>query len=201
MHRPGIVSALLFICLVLPLQAAAQEGVPSESQALSPEALSAAPVRFGVFSGAVDHAAAGCGLRNFDSCTIRLRGIPASSTTVRAYLYWAQICVGTTCPKTVDVEFQGRTITSSLIGTNPQPCWAGTLIGGYRADVTGLMPATSPAGYPNKIINGDYQVNAIPSHPGDRAGAPHRRDAHLWSHDGARRSPHASPLRSGLPVR
>jgi hypothetical protein len=166
MNRLSIVSALLLVGLALPLQALAQEGGVPAAQSVESQ-IAATIARFATFAGRVDHAAAGCGLRNFDSCTIRLRGIPANSTIIRALLYWAQICSGTSCPATVDIEFQGRTITSRLIGTNPQPCWAGSLIGGYQVDVTGLMAGRGGA---NSIGNGDYQVNAIPSHPGDRHG-------------------------------
>lgn len=169
-HRIRIASVIFLIGIILPLQALAQGGGVPSAQSGPQGAIQANPALFVVFSGAVDHAAAGCGLRNFDSCTIRLRGIPANSTVLRAFVYWAQICLGTSCPTSVNMEFQGRTITSSLIGTNPQPCWAGSLIGAYRADVTGLMPGTSTAALANKVINGDYSINAIPSHPSERDG-------------------------------
>src|SRR5262245_42681077 len=66
----------------------------------------AIPVTFLTFTGQVDHVAAGTGLRNFDSGTIRLRGVPANSTVVRAFLYWAMICpVGVLCPPLVPIEF------------------------------------------------------------------------------------------------
>src|SRR5688572_5603327 len=121
MRRLGVASVLLLISVVVSLEALAQEGVPSPSQALAPQTVQAAPSTAAVFTGQVDHAASGCGLRNFDSCTIRLRGIPSNSTVVRAFLYWAMICAGTSCPTSVDIEFDGRTITSSLIRTAPQP--------------------------------------------------------------------------------
>lgn len=119
--------------------------------------------QFRVFSGPVDHAAAGTGMRNAGWGTIRLRGIPPGATVLRAYLYWALICANSSCPSSTVGEFEGRTITGSLFGTAPQPCWTGSLIGAYRADVTGLMPGTTAAAVPNKVINGDYQLSGFPS--------------------------------------
>lgn len=159
---------------VLPLQVQGARGIADDPIAAAAISTPAQATQISSFTGQVDHAAAGCGFRNFDSCTIRLRGIPANSTVVRASLNWAQICSGTTCPATVPIEFQGRTINSTLIapgpGTCPQPCWAGTLLGAYQVDVTGLMPATTTAAVSNKIINGDYLVSAIPSNAAERDG-------------------------------
>lgn len=174
MYRLGIVSALLLVCTMLPLQALAQDGMPPEGAQAPALAVEAAAVRYAVFQGAVDHAAAGCGLRNFDSCTISLRGIPGGSTVIRAFVYWAMLCptstANDTCPRTVDIEFDGRTITSRLICTGANPCWAGGPLGTYLVDVTGLMPGVHPAAHPNKVINGDYRINAIPSNPLERDG-------------------------------
>jgi hypothetical protein len=126
---------------------------------------------FLTFTGRVDHVAAGTGLRNFVSGTIRLRGIPAGSTVVRAFLYSAMICVSTTnCPTSIAIEFEGRTITSTRICTGTNPCWAGGPIAAYRADVTGLMPGTTAAAVANKVINGDYQISGFPSNAAERDG-------------------------------
>jgi len=77
------------------------------------------------------------------------------------------ICEDSTCPSTVDIEFQGRTITSALIGTSGSPCWAGTRIGAYRVDVSGLMAGRGGA---NSIINGDYLISGIPNNAIERDG-------------------------------
>lgn len=159
---------------LLPIRVQAQisgsGGVPADPQAAATVA-PAAPVPFLVFQGQVDHAAAGTGLRNFDSGTIRLRGIPPNSTVVRAFLYWAFIASGTQCPSSVSVEFEGRTIDSQHFCTGAQPCWvSGASLCTYRADVTGLMPGTTTAAVANKVINGDYQINSFPSNSAERDG-------------------------------
>jgi len=174
--KPRIVLALVLLAVAFspswaPAQVAGSGGAAENQAAAAALVDSQVPTPFLVFSGRVDHAAAGTGLRNFDSGTIRLRGIPAGSTVVRAFLYWAMICVSTTnCPTGVNIEFEGRTITTSRICTGGNPCWAGGPLAAYRADVTGLMPGTTTAAVANKVINGDYQVNAIPSNVNERDG-------------------------------
>jgi len=130
--------------------------------------------RVALFRGRVDHVAAGTSLRNLDSGTIRLRGIPDNSTVVRAFLYWAMICDPNAndgaCPRSVEIEFQGVTIDTTLVATGPQPCWIGNELAVYRADVTGLMPSTRVSAMPNKVANGDYRINGIPSNRVDRNG-------------------------------
>jgi hypothetical protein len=154
------------------IPAQADQGVAGDREAAAAVESEAAAVRFTTFRGRVDHYAAGCSLRNFDSCTIRLRGIPTGSTVLGAFLTWGMICASTTaCPSTVDIEFQGRTITSRRICIGSQPCWvAGALFAAYVVEVTGLMPGTSAAPLANKVINGDYLVSSIPSNPTDRLG-------------------------------
>lgn len=156
------------------IPAQADQGVADDREAAAAVESAAAAEKFLTFSGRVDHYAAGCSLRNFDSCTIRLRGIPTGSTVLRAFLTWGMICASTACPSTVDIEFQGRTITSRRICTGPEPCWIpatiGALFAAYVVDVTGLMPGTSAAALANKVINGDYLVSSIPSNPTDRHG-------------------------------
>lgn len=153
-------------------QVAGSGGVADDRAAAAALVTPAAPVTFLGFTGRVDHAAAGTGLRNFDSGTIRLRGIPAGSTVVRAFLYWAMICSpGTLCPRIVAIEFEGRTIDSALFATGGQPCWvANASLGAYRADVTGLMPGSTTAVVANKVINGDYQISRFPFNSLERDG-------------------------------
>jgi len=110
-----------------------------------------------------DHAAAGTSLRNFDSGTIRLRGIPPNATVVQAYLYWSYISSTSPCPKTAAIDFDGRTIYSSNFCTGGDPCWGGAALCAYYADVTGLMPGTSSAALANKVINGDYLISRAPT--------------------------------------
>jgi hypothetical protein len=110
-------------------------------------------------AGRVDYEAAGTGMRNLGSGTIRLRGIPPNSSIARAFLYWAFICVSSApCPATSQGEFEGVTITGTLFATAPQPCWAGTTIGAYKVDVTSLLPRGPGNGY-----NRDYRLTGFPS--------------------------------------
>lgn len=173
--KPRIALAMVLVAGVLSSSWVSAQvpgfGGVADNQAAAGLVESQVPTPYLVFSGRVDHAAAGTGLRNFDSGTIRLRGIPAGSTVVRAFLYWAMLCVSTTnCPASVNVEFEGRTITTTRICTGVNPCWAGGPLAAYRADVTGLMPGTTAAAVANKVINGDYQINAIPSNARERDG-------------------------------
>lgn len=172
--KPRIILATVVLAGVFPTWALAQGsgGVADDLKAAAATVTPAAPVTFLTFTGQVDHAAAGTGLRNFDSGTIRLRGIPANSTVVRAFLYWAMICpTGAACPPVVPIEFEGRTIDSRIICTGAQPCWvAGASLGVYLADVTGLMPGTTAAAVANKVINGDYQISRFPFNASERDG-------------------------------
>ncbi len=175
--KPRIILAIVVLAgASFPTWALAQVsgsgGVADDRAAAAARVEPAAPVTFLTFTGRVDHAAAGTGLRNFDSGTIRLRGIPAGSTVVRAFLYWAMICpVGAVCPPVVPIEFEGRTIDSRLFCTGAQPCWvAGASLGAYLADVTGLMPGTTTAVVANKVINGDYQISRFPFNASERDG-------------------------------
>jgi len=153
-------------------QVPGQGGLADDQAAAQALVTPAAATTFLRFTGRVDHAAAGTGLRNFDSGTIRLRGVRQGSTVVRAFLFWAMICpVGADCPATVPIEFEGRTIDSRLFCTGGQPCWvAGASLGAYIVDVTGLMPGTTTAAVANKVINGDYQISRFPYNAGERDG-------------------------------
>ncbi len=155
------------LCSPGAAQAQGSYGVPDQRAGAQVSTQAAAMSFFASFSGQVDHVAAGAAMRNFGSGTIRLRGIPPASTVVRAYLYWALICAPSpsgTCPTATTGQFEGHAISGNLYGSAPQPCW-GVLapIGAYRADVTGLMPATTTVAVANKVANGDYQLTGFPS--------------------------------------
>jgi hypothetical protein len=108
--------------------------------------------------GGLDHAAAGTGTRNAGHGTIRLRGVPAGSIVVYAYLYWGVIAGNSPpFPPTATANFEGHLVTGSLIGNSEQPCWVGDLNGeflAYKATVTQFIPP---------VINGDYQVDGFAS--------------------------------------
>jgi len=137
-------------------------GVPADPAAAAKTVSQVNLEPFKVYARA-DHAAAGTSLRNFDSGTIRLRGIPPNATVVQAYLYWSYISGTTPCPKTAAIEFAGRTIYSSNFCTGGDPCWGGAALCAYYTDVTGLMPGTSSAALANKVINGDYLISRAPT--------------------------------------
>ena len=105
------------------------------------------------FTGQVDHIANGVGLRNRDRGTIRLQGAPATARAVVGILYFGFICDGP-CPFSQAVKFRGVPVTSILIATAPQPCWAGDTYGAYSVDVTFLL---------RPRINGEYLVAGVPS--------------------------------------
>jgi hypothetical protein len=102
--------------------------------------------------GGLDHAAAGAGTRNAGFGTIRLRGVPAGSRVVSAFLYWGDIGVA----PGLNACFNGNVIPPAriqLVGSSRQPCWnpAGTFFA-YRTDVRHLL---SPG------VNGDYLVRCL----------------------------------------
>jgi hypothetical protein len=89
------------------------------------------------FAGSVlgDYVASGVGMRNLGYGTINL-SIPAGGTIVKAYLFWAIIWDGTPPPTTGTLN--STPITGILEGTSGSPCWGGTGINFYSADVTGI---------------------------------------------------------------
>jgi hypothetical protein len=101
--------------------------------------------------GGLGHVANGVGTRNAGYGTIRLRGAPAGSVRVGAYLYWGTI--QTAPPPTQTILFNGVKVTGRLIGTG-QSCWCGGTFAAYRASVISLV---------NPAINADYRVSNMPS--------------------------------------
>jgi hypothetical protein len=104
--------------------------------------------------GGLNHVAAGVGTRNRGSGTIRLRGVCPGARTVRAFLYWGHIIDGLAIPLTSTARFDGTLVTGTLIGSSAPPCWPGTRFVAYRASVIALITPQ---------INGDYEVNCLPS--------------------------------------
>lgn len=103
--------------------------------------------------GGLDHAAFGTATRNSGSGSIRVRGVPAGSTVVRAFLYWGTI-VTNPAPTTATACLNGTQLNGRLIGTSAEPCWLipNAVFAAYRASVRTLIP---PA------INGVYAVNCL----------------------------------------
>lgn len=110
--------------------------------------------RFAVLAGGIDQIAAGTGTRNTGYGTIRLRGVPAGSTAVQAYLYWGTI-YASPAPFSATATFNGTSVTGSLMGTATQPCWNSSgVFALYRANVRSLLAAG---------INQDYKVAGLAS--------------------------------------
>ena len=79
--------AILMIAMIVPAAAVAQEGGGGLSRSDKvPTVIQLAEPAFTVISGRVDHVAAGTGLRNFASGTIRVRGVRPNSTIQKAFL-------------------------------------------------------------------------------------------------------------------
>jgi hypothetical protein len=104
--------------------------------------------------GGLNHAAAGVSTRNRGSGVIRLRGVCPGARLVRAFLYWGHIIDGGAIPLTNTARFNGTMVRGTLIGSSAPPCWPGSFFVAYRASVIALIPPQ---------INGDYEVNCLPS--------------------------------------
>jgi hypothetical protein len=123
---------------------------PSQAAAAAVPAVSVPSFRF---TGLVDHAASGVGLRNKGAGVIRLRGVPVTAQAEAGILYFGIICNGP-CPFSQVVNFQGKPVTAINIATATQPCWFGTEYGAYSVGVTPLL---------SNPINDDYVVSGVPS--------------------------------------
>jgi len=106
--------------------------------------------------GGVDHAAAGTGTRNAGFGTIRLRGVPAGATVIRAWLYWGTVYANPV-PTTANATFNGTAVGGRRIN-NPtaEPCWLFQNAGfaAFRANVRPFLTAA---------VNGDYKVTSLAS--------------------------------------
>ncbi len=86
------------------------------------------------------HVANGCGLRNARSCQIRMRGLPAGSTVVKAVIYWAfTSTTGTGSAKQSTITFAGNVVTGTLVGSGIDACWCGGTNVVYRAGVRSFV--------------------------------------------------------------
>lgn len=103
--------------------------------------------------GGVDHIAAGTGTRNAGYGTIRLRGVPAGATIVRAWLYWGTVYANP-APTSATARFNGTLVTGQRIGApTAEPCWLfqNASFAAYRANVRPLLVAGTNSDY--KITN------------------------------------------------
>ncbi len=103
-----------------------------------------------------DYVAAGIGLRNTGSGPITI-SLPAGSTIVQAFLYWAVMDNALSSTLTSGT-FNGTAITGTLVGSTAPPCWLPTTIFTFRADVTTL------------VVNGTNQVSLASGVTGSSPG-------------------------------
>jgi Dockerin type I domain len=98
-----------------------------------------------------DYVATGVGLRGATSGTIKLSGIPAGATVLRAFLYWGMLDNGLDSTLS-QLAVNGTPISGSLIGSGPDTCWGDSNSFTFRAEVTPLVSG-----------NGTYQLTGVAS--------------------------------------
>lgn len=109
-----------------------------------------------ILPGGVDHAAAGTGTRNAGFGTIRLRGVPAGSTVLRAWLYWGTV-YALPVPNSATATFNGTTVTGQRVNAPTlEPCWLfnNARFAAFRANVKTLIVAGT---------NSDYKITGLAS--------------------------------------
>jgi hypothetical protein len=110
------------------------------------------------------YSAGGAGLRNRTRAHIQITGLtgekalPQSATA--AVMYWSIITTGPAPKQYYTVKLTNMqsklsaSLTGTLIGTGPSPCWPGDTISVFRV----LVP-TSSSGPLGNMTAGDYEVN------------------------------------------
>ena len=101
------------------------------------------------------YAAAGIGLRNQDTGTINLAGIPAGSVIKQALLYWNILADDQ--PRG-DIKVNGSAASGVMIGQGVVPCWDAKASFAFRADVTSLVTGSGAyviSGFPTGTNSGD----------------------------------------------
>jgi hypothetical protein len=94
-----------------------------------------------------DYVASGVGLRGGTAPSygpppatgpIKISGIPAGATVVRAFLYWGMLDNGLEL-SLGQLNINGQPVIGSLIGSGPDTCWGRSNSFTFRADVTPLV--------------------------------------------------------------
>ena len=134
-------------------------GLPDGSKRTAVGSAEGAPATFKTYTLKGGYVAAGVGLRNRGSGTIKLTGIPKGAKVKAAYLYWTILGGDTAGSSFKKGRFKGRAITGTTIGSGETPCWASTTTGyAYRANVTSRVKG-----------NGSYRLTRFAS--GTRDGS------------------------------
>lgn len=145
------VATAIFALGMTAAVAGAAQGVPDGNDVsfeAPTELVSALPASV-VVNGA-EHVANGIAMRNKESGTIALRGIPAGSTVNRAFLFWTVLDNTATGATNANAMFEGNLIVGVKRADSADPCWGSSGTHTYRANVTPFIPATTP--------NKDYSV-------------------------------------------
>lgn len=155
----SLFAALLALSMTFTLNA--QDG---GQQGFSAQATIGNQVPFSqIWSGTIqgDYVAAGVGMRNIGSGTINI-SLPAGATVRNAWLFWSVVWDGTQPANTGALN--GTGITGTFIGTSGSPCWGGTGIDHFYANIYSLVNngANTLTGFPSGLTNNAPPVgNAV----------------------------------------
>ena len=148
--KPTLIAGLLVLPLASP--AAAQEGgfmkLSPNARFLQQELEIKLEPSFQ--EKEAEHVLNGVALRNRNSGTIHLRGVPQQREVLRAILYWNFSDQNKEGRDSRAILINGNNVRGRKVADNDDPCWG--LVGNhtYRADVTPFVPAFDP--------NQDYHV-------------------------------------------
>ena len=108
------------------------------------------------------YVAAGVGLRNTGSGTIKITGIPTGASVYKAFLYW-NIVDEQQKLRHKRLVFKGTNILGEYVGGDHQTCWLPDFYStfSYRADVTSLV--TGNGNYPLSGVDSGRTDGADPS--------------------------------------
>ncbi|MGA7410000.1 MAG: hypothetical protein WBW33_05905, partial [Bryobacteraceae bacterium] len=101
-----------------------------------------------------DYVSAGVGLRGVTSGNIKIAGIPAGATVVKALLYWSALDNGLET-SLFGLSMNGNPITGTLLGSGPDTCWDRTNSFSFRADVTSLVTGNGTYALTGVAIGGN----------------------------------------------
>jgi hypothetical protein len=145
-------AALIFV-LTLSFSVHAQNGGTSgfNAQSLIGPQVPLTSIWSGSVSG--DYVAAGVGMRNLGSGSVSI-AIPAGATISNAWMFWAVVWSGS--PPAMTADINGTTVNGTLLGTSGSPCWGGSGINFYYANVSGnvVVGANALANFPSGLTNG-----------------------------------------------
>ena len=148
--NPILIAGLL--ALPLASQAAAQEGgfISDNARALLSQQAIELKLEPSFEEKEAEHVLNGVALRNRNSGTIHLRGVPQQREVLRAILYWNFSDQDREGRDSRAILINGNNVRGRKVADNDDPCWG--LVGNhtYRADVTPFVPAFDP--------NQDYHV-------------------------------------------